>query len=287
MTVNSPRTPNEFVNTLFILSGSTILACGVAFFLLPGEIATGGTPGMGMLVHFMTDISTGMSMLLVNIPLLIAGVKFIDGKFAARTVLSMVTSAVMVDLLARYANFPQINSNLLSTLYGGTCVGAGVGLVLKGQASAGGTTIIAKIVSTYSHIKPAQVVLLIDALIVIAAGIILKDMEKVLWAMLSIYVTTQVIDKVLTLAVPEKIVHIVSDKAEEIGIAVDERLERDGTIISGQNLITQKDKKLLFVVVGARRIPQLKNIVLSIDPDALMIVMEAQEMMGSSRRFRD
>ena len=281
------NTKNELINIAFILTGSIILACGVAFFLLPGEIATGGTPGMGMLVHFLSGISTGLSMLLVNIPLLIAGAKFIDGKFAARTVLSMVTSAVAVDLLVNYANFPQINSNLLSTIYGGTCVGAGVGLVLKGQASAGGTTIIARIVSTYSHIKPAQVVLIIDALIVAAAGIILQDMEKVLWAMLSIYVTTQVIDKVLTLAVPEKIVHIVSDKADDIGTAIAETLERDGTILSGQNLVTEKSKKLLFVVVGARRIPQLKNLVLSIDPKALMIVMEAQEMMGSSRRFRD
>ncbi|MCW8875849.1 MAG: YitT family protein [Kangiellaceae bacterium] len=286
MANNQSKLKSELKNIILITLGSTVLACGVAFFLLPGEIATGGTPGMGMLIHFMTGISTGISMLIVNIPLLIAGVKFIDTPFALRTVYSMVISAVLVDFLVQYGGFPQINSQLLSTIYGGTCVGAGVGLVLKGSASAGGTTIIAKIVSTYSTIKPAQVVLIIDAMIVAAAGLILQDMEKMLWAMLSIYATTQVIDKVLTMAVPEKIVHIVSEEAEAIGVAIDERLERDGTILSGSNLVTQKDKKLLFVVVGARRIPQLRNIVLAIDPKALMIVMEAQEMMGSSRRFR-
>ena len=286
MANNHSKLTSELKNLLLITIGSAVLACGVAFFLLPGEIATGGTPGMGMLIHFMTGISTGISMLIVNIPLLIAGVKFIDTPFALRTVYSMVTSALLVDFLVQYGGFPHINSPLLSTIYGGTCVGAGVGLVLKGSASAGGTTIIAKIVSNYSTIKPAQVVLIIDALIVAAAGLILQDMEKVLWAMLSIYATTQVIDKVLTMAVPEKIVHIVSDQAEAIGQAIDERLERDGTILSGSNLMAQKDKKVLFVVVGARRIPQLRNIVLAIDPKALMIVMEAQEMMGSSRRFR-
>ncbi len=280
------NTKKELINLLQILSGSILLGCGVAFFLLPGEIATGGTPGMGMLIHFLTGLSTGKAMLILNIPLLLAGIKFIDTGFAIRTVLTMLSISLTVDLLTNYVSFPQIHSDLLSTLYGGTCVGAGIGLVLKGNASAGGTTIIAKIISTYFDIKPAQVVMILDALIVIAAGFILQDMEKVLWAMLSIYVTTQVIDKVLTLAVPEKIVHIVSDQAEEIGEAIYSRLERDGSILSGENLGHSKHKKLLFVVVGARRIPQLREIVLAIDPKALMIVMEAQEMMGSSKRVR-
>ncbi len=274
----------EIKNITFITLGSAILACGVAFFLLPGEIATGGTPGMGMLLHFLTDISTGISMLLINIPLLIAGVKFIDSRFALRTIYSMVVTSIMVDLLTTYINFPSIKSILLSTIYGGTCVGLGVGLVLKGNASAGGTTIIARIVATFTHVKPAQVVLIIDAFIVLAAGAILQDMEKMLWAMLSIYATTQVIDKVLTMAVPEKIVHIVSDQADLIGKKINQKMDRDGTILSGHNLINQRDKRLLFVVVGARRIPQLKSIVLETDPQALMIVMEAQEMTGSSKR---
>ncbi|TQV89606.1 YitT family protein [Aliikangiella coralliicola] len=275
---------SEFKNIVFITLGSAILACGVAFFLLPAEIATGGTPGMAMLVHFLTDISTGVAMLLINIPLLAIGIRFIDLKFAIRTIYSMLVTALSVDLLVSQVDFPTINSLLLSTLYGGTCIGAGVGLVLKGHASAGGTTIIAKIVSSYSHIKPAQVVLILDALIIIAIGFIFADMERVLWSMLSIYATTQVIDKILTGAVPEKIVHIVSEKADRIGLDITEQLGRDGTILSGQNLTGEQSKNILFVVVGARRIPTLRNIVLGIDPKALMLVMEASEMSGSSRR---
>ncbi|MCW9018238.1 MAG: YitT family protein, partial [Kangiellaceae bacterium] len=96
MANNQSKLKSELKNIILITLGSTVLACGVAFFLLPGEIATGGTPGMGMLIHFMTGISTGISMLIVNIPLLIAGVKFIDTPFALRTVYSMVISAVLV-----------------------------------------------------------------------------------------------------------------------------------------------------------------------------------------------
>jgi len=276
---------SEAKNLVLITIGSLLVAAGVAFFLLPAAIATGGTPGMGMLFHFLTGISTGIAMLLINIPLLLAGIKFVDFKFALRTVYSMIVTSIMVDVLTTQVDFPVIQSLLLSTLYGGTSVGAGVGLVLKGNASAGGTTIIARIVSSYSQIKPAQVVLIVDLIIIIAIGFIFADMERVLWSMLSIYATTRVIDKVLTGAAPEKIVHIVSDKTEQIGQRIAEQIGRDGTILSGQNLTHSKDKTILFVVVGARRIPQLRSLVLAVDPDALMIIMEASEMMGSSRRI--
>jgi len=274
----------ELKNILFITLGSSLLAGGVAFFLLPAQIATGGTPGMAMLTHFLTDISTGLAMLLINIPLLAAGIKFIGLRFALRSIYSIVLTSVLVDVFTSQIDFPTINSLLLSTLYGGTVIGAGVGFVLKGQASAGGTTIIAKIVASYSHIKPAQVILILDVLIIISIGFIFADMERALWSMLSIYATTRVIDKILTGAVSEKIVHIVSAQAVQIGSQISHELNRDGTILTGKNLTVQQDKSLLFVVVDARRIPVLRNLVLKIDPQALMIVMEASEMMGSSRR---
>lgn len=274
----------ELKNIFYITLGSSLLACGVAFFLLPAQIATGGTPGMAMLVSFLSDISTGVAMLLINIPLLAAGIKFIGLPFALRSIYSIIVTSILVDIFSSQIDFPAINSLLLSTLYGGTVIGAGVGFVLKGQASAGGTTIIAKIVARYSHIKPAQVILILDVLIIVSIGFIFADMERALWSMLSIYATTRVIDKILTGAVSEKIVHIVSDQTVQIGAQINQELGRDGTILTGQNLTVQKDKKLLFVVVDARRIPVLRNIVLKIDSAALMIVMEASEMMGSSRK---
>ncbi len=273
----------ELKNLLMITLGSSLLASGVTFFLLPAKIATGGTPGMAMLVYFVTNITTGKAMLLINIPLLIAGSKLFGWHFTLRTVYSILMTAILVDTLPEIIDFPVIQSMLLSTLYGGTIIGAGVGLVLKGGASAGGSTIIARIVSHYFHIKPAQIILAIDSIILVSIGFIFSDIERVLWSMLSLYVTTQVIDKVLTGVASEKIVHIVSQKSHDIGLAIHQQLERGGTVLSGQNITANEDKTILFVVVGARRIPQLKSLVLDIDPDAIMIVMEASEMVGTSR----
>ena len=274
---------SEFKNLLLVTLGSVFLASGVAFFLLPAKIATGGTPGLAMLVYFITNISTGKAMLLINVPLLIAGTRFIGLPFALRSIYSILITALLVDVFSTEFDFPAINSLLLSTFYGGTIIGAGVGLVLKGNASAGGTTIIARIAANYFHLKPAHIILALDIIIIVSIGLIFVDLEKALWSMLSLYVTTQVIDKILTGVVSEKIIHIVSKKSPEIGIAIHDQLERGGTILSGRNITASEDKTILFVVVGARRIPQLRNIVLGIDPDAIMIVMEASELLGTSR----
>ena len=137
----------EIKNFILITLGSCLLAIGVTFFILPANIVTGGTPGIALILHYTFDASLSLSMILVNVPLLLAGIKFIDFKFAARTLYSINTTAVTIAFLPALIDFPQISSVLLATIYGGVCVGAGIGLVLKGNASAGGTTIIAKLFS--------------------------------------------------------------------------------------------------------------------------------------------
>ena len=107
-------------------------------------------------------------------------------------------------------------------------------------------------------------------------------MELALWSLLSIYITTRIVDKVLTGSVAEKVVRIVSDHHQEIGTAISSTMNRDGTVLSGINLTEEKDKRILFAVVGTREIQKLKSIVLEIDSKAIILIMEASEMMGSS-----
>ncbi|VAW47517.1 hypothetical protein MNBD_GAMMA02-1227 [hydrothermal vent metagenome] len=272
---------------LLITTGSILLAVAISFFLLPAQIVTGGTPGMGILLHLIFPVPVGVAMLLINIPLLLIGIKFIDSGFAARSIYAMVLTAVAVDLFNLYLPIPEIHSMLLSTLYGGMFAGLGVGLVLKGSASAGGTTIVAKIIANYTHLKPAQILLIMDSLIILTIGLIFKDMEKILWSMISIYVTAQVIDRILTGIVTEKTINIVSTQLEEIAQAISTQMNRDGSILTGQNLTGEHTKQILFVVIDARHINQLKELVLGIDDMALMVTMEASEMVGDSRIARN
>ena len=268
---------------MLITVGSILLAVAIAFFLLPATIVTGGTPGMGILLHLLFPVKVGIAMLLINIPLILVGIKFIDTHFALRSVYSMVLTAIAVDSINAYMVVPELKSMLLSTLYGGIFAGLGVGLVLKGNASAGGTTIVARIIANYTHLKPAQVLLIMDSMIILTIGLIFKDMEKILWSMISIYVTAQVIDRILTGTVSEKTINIVSSKLDQIAHAISTQMNRDGTILTGKNLTGEHSKQILFVVINARQINQLKELVLNIDDNALMVTMEASEMVGDSR----
>lgn len=272
----------ELKNLLLISLGSYLLAFGVTFFLIPVNIATGGTPGMSIILHYLTGIPTSLAMVLINIPLVLAGLKFIDFMFAARTLVAIFFTATFVDLLPKIISFPPIDSILLSTIYGGVCIGAGISIVMKGQASAGGTTIVAQIVARYSSFRSAQVIMFFDMIIIIAVGIVFNDMELALWSLIGIYVTTKVIDKVLTGAVAEKVVHVISNQTDRIGLAISAELGRDGTILTGENLIEQNEQKVLLAVVGARQIPKLQAIVLSRDKNAVVLVMDASEMIGST-----
>jgi uncharacterized membrane-anchored protein YitT (DUF2179 family) len=273
----------ESKNMLKIVLGSILMAAAISLFLVPAKILTGGTPGMAMIIYFLSDISMGVAMLLVNIPLLIAGFHFVDLGFAIRSIITMIFTAVLVDVMAAYVPFPELHSLLLSTLYGGILAGIGIAMVLKAQASAGGTSIVARILAKYTNIRPAQTVLFMDMIILITVGFIFRDMEQLLWSMISIYVTAQVIDKLLTGGVSEKIVHIVSDQYQTISQTIQQQLHRDGTLIPGTGFNQDYNKHVLFVVVHARRIPQLRSLVKTIDPKAIMVVIEASEVMGSSR----
>ncbi len=276
----------EIKNFILITIGSSFLAAGVVFFLYPAKIITGGTPGLGLLAHYLTDISIGKAMLAINIPLLILGKGYLKTSFAIRTIYAMLVTSIMVDLLVYYVDFPVIKSLLIATLYGGVCVGLGIGLVLKANASAGGTTIIARIIASKTQLKPGSVIMILDAIIIISVGIIFKNFEGVLWSIISIYVSSIVIDKIVVGGISEKLVNIVSEKTDEISMAIRNELDRDGTIVSGQNLSREHDKSIVFVVINVKSIIQLRELVLGIDKDALMIIMEASEMVGSSRRYQ-
>ena len=271
----------ELRNILLIGLGSVFLALGVILFLAPNQIATGGTPGVAILLHFIVDLPIGGLMVLINLPLLLIGWKLLGRAFALRTVGAILLTSLLIDLFAEILKLQALSNNtLLATLYGGIAVGLGVGLILRGNASAGGSTIIARIVASRSHIKPGQVIFGLDLLIVLATAVVFRSIEPALWSLIGIYVTSKCIDTVLTGAPTEKVVHIATNSPDALARQLLEQLGRNGTILSGTGLYRDQEKTLIFVTVEARRIGLLRDIIRQTDPDAFMVVMDAAEMLG-------
>ena len=272
----------EILNYTFIILGSLVMSLGIVGFLSPNHIATGGTAGLAIVLNHVLDLSIGLLMALINIPLLLVSLKYLGKKFAINTIICIASIVFFVDLLAKGIHMQSLSSNLmLATLYGGVTVGAGLGLIFKGGASAGGGTILAKIIAANTSIKTSTVILVLDALVVASAGVVFKSMELALWSLISIYVGSKLIDLILVGANNQKIVHISSVKSlKELSLIITENLGISGTIIKGNDLGDTEYKDIIFLMIDKNKLTPLKQLVLEYDANVKMIVMEATEVLG-------
>ena len=161
-------------------------------------------------------------------------------------------------------------------------MGTGLGFIFKGGGSAGGGTIIARIVTSKTALKTGTVILILDAIVVVAAGFVFNSIELALWSMISIYSTSKMIDMILTGRPLEKIVHISSSEClTGLGKILNDTIGVSGTIVKGKDLSLNENKDIIFVVVPMNRLNALKNVIKIYDKNAKMIVMEASELLGS------
>lgn len=272
----------EILNYLFIVSGSFLLAFGVVAFLSPNNIATGGTAGLAIVLHHVIDLPIGIWMGLINVPLVLISFKYLGKQFAFKTILCILCIAIFVDLLAEVIKLQAFSKELLlATLYGGICIGTGLGLIFKGGASAGGATIIARLITSRTSIKTSTVILILDGIVIVSAGIVFKSIELSLWSMIGIYASTKLIDVVLIGAPTQKIVHISSLKnLNELSKMVFENMGISGTIVKGEDISGKEHKDIIFLMIDKNRLTTLKQLVHQYDDEVKMIVMEAAEILG-------
>ncbi len=271
----------ELKNYAFIVLGSLFLGLGVVGFFMPNGILTGGTAGLSLLLHYVTSYTVGSLMVAVNIPLLIIGGKYLGKMFALRTVITILLISLCIDFLAEVIQLQAfVLDTILAALFGGIFIGIGLALVIKGNSSAGGSTIVARIVASKTEIKPGQVILIIDSLIILSSLFVFDDTAKVLWSIVSIYVTTKVIDMMLTGSLNKKVVYLVTNKTEILKMEIREHLGPHGTILNGDGLFEGENKKMILIVVEVTKLQYLRELVRKNDPDGFLIISEASEMLG-------
>ncbi len=271
----------EVKNYSFIILGSLFLSFGVVLFFIPNALVTGGTSGMAILLHYLLGLPTGVMMVAVNAPLLLLGAKYLGRSFTLRSIVTIVLSSLFIDLFNEFLHVNALTKDvILAALFGGVCIGVGLGLVLSGNASAGGSTILAKIIASKTTIKASTVILAIDVMIIVAIALIFKNIDLALWSLVSIYVSAKSIDLFLSRGPSKKVVHIVSSKIDTVCRMIVEQIGNEGTIVEGSGIFEHEEKKMIFLVVENRKIPALKTLVQTIDKEAFVVLMEASELLG-------
>ena len=272
----------ELKQYIFIILGSFAMAFGTVCFLSPNEIITGGGVGISLLLHALfPQITLGIIIAVVSIPFLILSYIYFGKYYLFKTFIVVLLLSTFTDILKEVLKIEAITHDiLLAAVFGGIFIGLGVGLVIKGRASTGSTSVVGEIVAKKTKYKAAEVLLAIDATIMFATVFVYNDIDKSLYSMLSVYVGIRVLDIILTGRPSKKIVNIVSNNVEVLKEQIRERIEEHGTILTGIGLHQGQNKTIIYVTVDAGKIDLLKNLITKYDPDAFMIITEASEFLG-------
>lgn len=262
---------------IFVIVGAAIIAFGFNVFLFPNQVASGGVSGISTILHGLFGWNAGLVQYAFNIPLFIAGVLILGKKFGVK---SLVGTLALPFFVIATENIEAWTMNpLLGAIFGGITVGLGVGLVFKGNASTGGTDLLAQIITKFTGLTLGTSVLLIDGVIAVSAALVF-DVEKGLYALIGLYVTTKTIDIVQLGFSQSKMVYIITNKEVAVRDAIYQEIDRGVTKLPAIGGYTGEERPVLMVVVYQTEFTKLKQVLKSVDPSAFVIVSDAYEVLG-------
>lgn len=260
-----------------IVLGCVIGGLAYPLFLVPNSIAPGGLSGLAMILNYLLHWPVGLTSLVMNIPLFLIGYKAMGRVFVWRSLVATVLFSVSIDLL----KVPAMTVDpLLGTLYGGLLLGVGLGLILRGGATTGGTDMIARMVhNKVPFISVGMFLLVLDCVVVILAGVVMGTSEG-LYAMICIFVSSKVIDTVLAGFTKNKACFIITDQWEKVTKTILSELERGVTQLYARGAYSDKERPVVLCVTSLQEVARVKDIVHEADENAFMFITEAHEALG-------
>lgn len=265
--------------------GAILVAISVDLFLVPNDVVTGGITGLAQILNDLFGTPIGVVSLLINIPLLALGFRYLGVVFGIRTIYATVVLSLAIDLLAPYVHsyLGAARDPLLYTLYGGVLDGIGIGLVFRAQGTTGGIDIIARFLQRWRGIAIGRSLLVMNGL-VFAAAAYLFSLDKLLYALLVAFISGRVIDVVLEGAAYARQALIITQQPERMRRAIIEQLDRSVTLLEAEGGYTSTTRTVLLSVVAQSEISLLKAIIREHDPDAFVIVGNVNEVLGEGFR---
>ena len=269
---------NEYVSSYTLM----LLGCligGVAYpaFLVPNNIAPGGLTGIATIINYLFGLPVGTVSLLMNLPLFLAGYKTMGRTFFLRSLIATVAFSLCIDLIPLP---PVTDDMLLGSIFGGLLLGIGLGLILRGGATTGGTDMLARMVHKHlSSISVGAYLFLFDFLVIVSAAFTMTP-EAALYALICIAISSKAVDLVMAGFGTAKACFVVTNHADAISKRVLTDIDRGATLLDGTGAYSGNHKNVLICVVSNRETAHLKRIVKQEDPSAFMFVTDTHETLG-------
>ena len=276
-------------NWAAIIFGNALYSLAVALFLEPAGINCGGVSGIAMLVIYAAQpkfLTVGILSAIINLPLFFFGYRKIGKLFFFGSLLGMVVTSVCFDLFLLLP-VPQTEP-IMAAIFGGVTIGAGLGIVFLAGASTGGVDIVARLLKLkFRNFPIGKILLCMDLCTAVATGIVYKQINNTLYSVVTLVISSTILDKVVYGMDYSKVALIISDRYEEIARAIDTQLDRGVTLLRGQGYYTRNDKFVILSAVKRKQLAQLKDLVMAIDPSAFIILQDAHQVLGDGFKRYD
>lgn len=263
----------------FIVLGAAIMAFGTSFFLLPNQLSSGGFSGIATIFYYLIKTPMGTVILLLNIPLIIFAYFRIGKELVVKTILGTTLLSVFIDFFDKFSTLTS--DRFLACIYGGIAMGIGTALILKVTASTGGTDLLSYIIRSFKpYYRSSSLIVIVDIIIVGLNVVFFKDVEIGLYSAITIYIMGKMIDIIFEGIYFTKVMYIVSEKYKEIATQIGEKVDRGSTGIYAKGMYTNEEKMMLFCVVSRNEVAKIKQIAVSIDRKAFIVISNAREAWG-------
>ena len=262
---------------IFLTIGAFIAAAAIECFLAPNNVIDGGIIGISMIASYLSGISLGILVCAINIPFICLAFT----KMGKMFVLQMMFAVIVFSLALNVFHDHQATSDLLlATVFGGIILGTGVGIILKNEGALDGTEILSLVVSKKFGLSVGQFIMGLNVFIYCGAGMVF-GWENAMYAMLTYFIASKVIDAVMEGMNSSKSVRIISDKSYEIGQALIDKLDIGITYIYAQGGFTKVDKTIIYCIISRLELSRLKDITKEIDPHAFISIVDVHEAYGA------
>ena len=259
--------------------GTMIIGFGIGSFLTPNKIVGGGASGIGTILYHTFGVDVGITLFVFNLVFLILGFKILGKDFVVNTLFGSLLLSVFVEV---FSFIPIYTENLmLASIFGGVLFGAGIGLSFAAGASTGGTDILGRIIQAkFSYLPIGKILLFIDGIIILVSLIVFKDIELILYGIITLFLSSYSVDLVISKLNISRIIFVITDKGDEISKKLISTSPRGVTLIDVKGVYSDSNKQMLFCALKESEVEVFQKKVLEIDNTAFIVFAESQKING-------
>lgn len=271
------------LDLIYIIVGTFLIALGTNMFLLPHKMTTGGASGIATIFYYLLNVPMGITVLLVNVPLFIVSIAKLGFKFNFKSIISTILLSVFLEIVQVPTALLNDGTDLFtSCIFGGLVVGLGLSVVFMAGCSSGGSDLLAQLIYKLTSVQSLSKVLLsIEVTVIVALIIAFKDINIGLYSIISIYISTKVVDIIYEGVYYTKVVTIITKKKDIVVNAILNDLKRGATITNSIGAHSGGNVSTITCVITRPQISKIKRLVKNNDPSAIMYITTVNEALGN------